>query len=257
MFLVLTTVLDITTELTSDNMISTYIPSTEFERTTSADQETANNTFLLMSTRDLANFISSVDYDITGCLINCTNNGKCKKNIISKKFECSCVEYYYGNDCRTSRRICTNEMQCLNSGTCIDMIEFNKEKNTFEFTYKCNCSEYYYGERCQYEVDLCKNITCSSNGFCKVNATKAAVCNCFKFYSGENCQIRSKELVMIKQVISVSSIIAIVVISVMFLTLVLNDISSLFIKKEMKKNVQGCEEEAKEITNTKELKYTC
>ncbi|RNA15067.1 transmembrane receptor, partial [Brachionus plicatilis] len=127
---ILTTVLDITTELTSDNMISTYIPSIEFERTTSADQETANNTFLLMSTRDLANFISSVDYDITGCLINCTNNGKCKKNIISKKFECSCVEYYYGNDCRTSRRICTNEMQCLNSGTCIDMIEFNREKNT-------------------------------------------------------------------------------------------------------------------------------
>ncbi|RNA17177.1 protocadherin Fat 1 isoform X1 [Brachionus plicatilis] len=179
------------------------------------------------------------------------------ENIISKKFECSCVEYYYGNDCRTSRRICTNEMQCLNSGTCIDMIEFNREKNTFEFTYKCNCSEYYYGERCQYEVDLCQNMTCSSNGFCKVNATKAAVCNCFKFYSGENCQIRSKELVMIKQVISVSSIIAIVVISVMFLTLLLNDISSLFIKKEMKKNVQGCEEEEKEIANTKELKYTC
>lgn len=223
--------------------------------TTSAD-ETPSFSFALMSNEDLTNIMSKVDYDITGCLINCTNNGKCKINKWSNKMECACSDYYFGSDCRENRKICTNRMQCLNSGLCIDIIEFNMEKNVFEFSYKCNCSDYYYGDRCQYEVDLCSNKTCSSNGFCKVNETKQAVCNCFKFYSGENCEIKSNELVVIKRVITVSSIIAIVVISIMFLTLLLNDISSFFIRKDRKKYKSACQVNKIEFVKVEKIKYT-
>lgn len=210
--------------------------------------------FAQMNDKEVSNLLSNIDYDISGCLINCTNNGKCKLNMQSNKIECSCVDFFFGSDCRSNRRICSNQMQCLNSGSCIDIIEFNNEKNTFEFSYQCNCSQYYYGERCQYEVDLCQNKTCSSNGFCKVNETKQAVCNCFKFFSGENCEITSNELVVIKKVITVSSIVAIVVICTMFLTLLLNDITSLIINYDRKKHARKKLKE-KEMIKTEKLIY--
>lgn len=215
---------------------------------------TAVETFFQMSDEEIANLISNVDYDISGCLINCTNNGKCKLNMQSKKIECSCVDFYYGSDCRANRRICSNRMQCINSGSCIDIIEFNQTINKFDFSYKCNCSKYYYGQRCQFEVDLCQNKTCSSNGFCKVNETKEAVCNCFKFYSGENCEITNSELVVIKKVITVSSIVAIVFISSLFLILLLNDITTLFINRNRKKQAKKKLKE-KEIIKKEKLKY--
>ena len=58
------------------------------------------------------------NYDLSGCLVNCSNNGKCNYNSASNKFKCSCFsDYMSGYVCQIDTRPCSSN-PCLNGGVC-------------------------------------------------------------------------------------------------------------------------------------------
>ncbi|RMZ97087.1 hypothetical protein BpHYR1_041940, partial [Brachionus plicatilis] len=75
--------------------------------------------FLSLNSEKLANLISIIDYDISGCLVNCSNHGICKKNHI-RRYECLCEMGHFGKSCEKNKRPCSNAKLCLNNSTCVD-----------------------------------------------------------------------------------------------------------------------------------------
>lgn len=218
---------------TNINNLTTY-SLTKPTLTTSSDISNSKS-FNNLSPQQLSDILESVDYDVTGCLVNCTNNGICEINIANGRFECSCKNDYYGSDCKSNKKLCTGQTLCLNQGTCVDIIEVDNKTNSVYYSYRCECEPNYYGSRCQYEVDLCKNKTCSSNGNCMVNSTKVPWCKCFMFYNGADCEQKSAELVTIIRIISTASVIAIVAIVLIYVMVILIDLSNFYIDKSFKR----------------------
>ncbi|CAF1088212.1 unnamed protein product, partial [Brachionus calyciflorus] len=203
-----------------ENIIEKISYSTKTDQTTS--QKSLKEDFKLLNDEEVIDFVSSVDYDITGCLSNCSNQGNCK--LINQKFQCSCDQHHYGSSCNIARKYCKVEKKCLNSGTCIDLIKYNTELKSYDYDYKCICSENFYGSNCENEVDLCSNLTCSSNGECVLSSLHEPKCKCFQLYSGENCEIKSLSLIVIQNVRITSSVIAIIIIILLFLYIIANDL---------------------------------
>ncbi|CAF0962041.1 unnamed protein product [Brachionus calyciflorus] len=155
------------------------------------------------------NLITSV-FDMTNCLSNCSNNGKCKfKN---NQFSCECLSHFSGATCQVDTRPCSSN-PCLNNATCIDEIESKK--------YNCECvndpetnSQIYYGQNCQFKIDVCENETCSGNGNCK-DFENRPQCECFYLFNGTRCEFESLEMVGIKKVMTITSIVAICVLAIL------------------------------------------
>ena len=164
-----------------------------------------------------------LESDLNDCLQNCSNNGICKLNGWKFKLECDCFESYAGSKCETSLDPCISNNPCLNNGTCI------LKPNSYE----CSCDENtFYGTNCEHRIDMCANYTCLNRGICKINEkTFSPYCSCLKYFSGETCEIQSSELVTIKNIISVASITAIIIIIVFYLIFILNDVFKYFIFK--------------------------
>lgn len=205
-------------------------PITEFQPT--EPNITAVSSVILNNSNDkyfnnesIIELLKTINYDINGCLVNCSNNGVCKLNKYNK-YECSCISNYSGLSCQINIRPCSQNNHCLNSGTCVDTMEFDGNTKKDYFSYKCLCSDRYYGSNCEYEVDLCQNNTCSSKGYCKYNISKSngSECECFKYYSGSNCEFVSNEFKTIVVVVRASSIIAIIFICLIYVILIGNDI---------------------------------
>ena len=128
--------------------------------------------------------------DITQCLLNCSNNGKCIYNPIKNSFICDCIQNYTGSSCQIDKRPCnSNKLQCMNNGECIN-------NNDYNFT--CNCSYPFYGNRCQFKINICQNIKCTNQGICKIINNTIPTCYCFPGYSGDNCEISSSKAKVIK-----------------------------------------------------------
>ena len=163
-------------------------------------------------------------YDITPCLLNCSNNGVC--SFENSNFLCKCIEnYYYGNKCDLDKRFCSS-FQCFNNGECIN--QFNATTNTYDF--ECKCQFPFYGRRCESKIDLCStNSTCVPNqGRCEINGTET-ICKCFSGYSGDNCEIISTKVKIVKSV-KTGSIALTVCFGILFLGLILiNDISNFYL----------------------------
>lgn len=124
--------------------------------------------------------------------------------------------------------------------------------NEIEYNFNCTCSEYYYGSRCENEIDLCINTTCSMKGVCEVNSTKIPTCKCLLFYSGLDCEIKSEQLVIVTNIISMASVIAIISIISFYVIIVLVDVSNVFIEKHAGKNSK----EKKSIRKNRMEKYS-
>ena len=129
--------------------------------------------------------LQSSQYDINKCLLNCSNIGICKLNTQTNAYYCECEKYFVGTSCQTDTRFCISSNPCLNNGSCIVL-----GNNT---SFRCECGANYYGIFCEKQVDYCLNRTCSSHGYCLVNATvKLAQCRCYRGFSGDDCELRDE-----------------------------------------------------------------
>ena len=124
-------------------------------------------TFQQLSPIQVVNLLDST-YDLSGCIVNCSNKGLCKFDTTKNMFNCECnSDYIIGSACQMDTRPCSLN-SCLNNGTCLDYTNnqtFDLELNSNR-TYVCLCDKNYEGENCESRIDLCLNFTCSGNGYC-------------------------------------------------------------------------------------------
>jgi hypothetical protein len=194
---------------------------------------TKNDSFMNKQPGEKIQLMSN--YDMSACMLNCSGNGVCKFS--NNKYSCICFPDYVGEKCQTNSRPCTN-YPCLNNGECFDFLNVNQTilTNQKVWDFSCNCSQFYFGERCESKINVCQNETCSGNGHCFDNSS-VATCKCFIYFSGPRCEIEESQLKTIKQVISVTAITAILLISAFYLSFFVMDIiklSSIFQEKNQK-----------------------
>ncbi|CAF1105149.1 unnamed protein product, partial [Brachionus calyciflorus] len=215
-----------THRLTPENLlVSSSLISTENTNYLQSTQSNKNIINLFDDIKLVLNLLDSKS-DLNDCLTNCSGHGQCK---LAKdfKFICECFENYAGSNCASNTLPCWSN-PCLYNGTCIN--------NLTDSSYTCDCQkDFYFGKNCEFKKDVCVNETCSKNGNCYDENNKPK-CQCFSKYSGEKCEIESEELKIIKNVISVSSIIAIIIIVVTYLSLILSDLTNFWIKINPKKS---------------------
>jgi hypothetical protein len=153
------------------------------------------------------------NYDLSGCIVNCSNHGTCKFDAVNNLFSCACDLYYSDKSCSTDLRQCSSN-PCLNNSTCVDYsntIDYNMTSivsPNSTSTFYCFCNKYYQGTFCETKIDVCKNQTCSSHGNC-IDKNSMPKCECFSMYQGDYCEIQSSELKAIQTIISITSVIAI------------------------------------------------
>ena len=173
--------------------------------------------------QQILNIFQTNDYDLTGCLYNCSQNGQCILDPSSQMYSCNCLTNFVGTSCQSDVRPCS-KYPCLNNGTCI-----NVDTNDL-LSFKCECQYPYYGVFCEVKGNLCENITCSSHGYCWADE-KQAQCKCFIDFYGDNCENVTVFIKIIKNVRITSLLICLTCISLFWLIIVLNDVSNLFISK--------------------------
>ena len=170
----------------------------------------------------------SSNYDMSMCIVNCTNRGSCVFDLLNNKYKCACSQHYSGLSCQSDSRACSLN-PCLNNGTCVD-VNSNTTTNRSSSGFSCECQKEYSGVYCQNKINICANETCSGNGYCEDIDNKPK-CKCFNMYEGENCNIQSSQLIAIKAFIKMSSILAIIVIICFYLVILLMDLFKYFIKR--------------------------
>ena len=188
--------------------------------------------FSLLNNSEIINLLNS-NYDLSGCIVNCSNNGQCKFNSIINNFYCSCYSIYFGGyACQIDTRPCSSN-PCLNNATCVD---YSTSSNYSSSSFSCVCDEYYMykGVYCESKIDVCRNETCSTNGYC-LDLNNKAKCVCSSMYWGERCEMESNELKTEKQIISIASILAIIIIILFYIFIVLLDVAKFCCEKKVKK----------------------
>ena len=110
-------------------------------------------------THDLLNS----NYDLSGCMTNCSNKVSCRFDTVLNKFYCLCDSIYSsGSACNVDIRPCSSN-PCLNNGTCVDYsngLRYNMSVPD-NVTYSCLCNKHYKGENCEEKINICQNETCS------------------------------------------------------------------------------------------------
>ena len=161
------------------------------------------------------------NYDMGGCIVNCTNHGSCVFDSANNKFVCACDAYYTGTACEIDTRPCSSS-PCLNNATCVDLFS-----NSSTSVFSCECGISYEGVYCQNKINVCANETCSSNGVCE-DVNSLPKCKCFSMYEGDKCSTQSNQLKTIQSLISMTSIIAIIVIVCFYLMIIVMDLITFF-----------------------------
>jgi hypothetical protein len=225
-----------TSTSTTSNLTSAITSSTTmtFTKISSVSGISDSNSLLFTSLFNIEQLNSSLmtnllnsNYDLSGCIVNCSNNGQCKFDSLINNFFCSCNSIYLsGYACQIDSRPCSSN-PCLNNATCVD---YSNSKSYNSSSFSCLCDEYHSGAYCESEIDICQNETCSRNGNC-FDLNKKPKCKCFNMYSGDRCELESNELKTTKQIISYSTIIAIAVIIMFYCCFFLMDISKYLCKK--------------------------
>ena len=175
------------------------------------------------------------NYDLSGCLVNCSNNGQCKFDSLINNFFCSCSSIYLsGYACQIDTRPCSSN-PCLNNATCVDYsnsANYNMSSllSTNSSSFYCLCNQYHKGYFCELEIDVCQNETCSSNGNCFAS-NHMPKCKCFNMYSGDKCEFESSDLKTVKAMISFTTFLAIIIIVLFYCVFVLMDITKYFCKR--------------------------
>ncbi len=166
---------------------------------------------------------SKYEYDLTNCLINCSNQGECIFSLKTNRYVCVCGS---NSSCQYNLRPCAR-YPCLNNGTCVE---------NSAYLFKCECVLNYNGTFCENELIVCtKNITCSKNGYCVKNGS-LPLCKCFINYFGDQCEFESNFIKIVRSVTWTSLIICLVCIASFVLIIILNDLWSWRIRQENKRN---------------------
>jgi hypothetical protein len=190
--------------------------------------------FAQLSPTQIKNILNS-SYDLSGCIVNCSNNGLCMFDTVNNKFICSCDSVYLGGyACQIDTRPCSSN-PCLNNATCVDYsnsMNYNMSSiiSNNSSSFYCLCNEFYKGANCESKIDLCQNETCSNNGNC-YDSNNLPKCKCLSMYSGDKCETESNELKAVKKLISLASILAIVIIISFYSCFLLMDITKFLCKK--------------------------
>ncbi len=171
----------------------------------------------------LNDLLGNYTSDLSSCLTNCSNQGICVLDS-QQRFICECNQYRSGFYCQSDTRPCSSN-PCLNRGTCTNIAN--------DTLYECKCDNLLnFGKRCENKFDLCLNSSlCIINqGICQMNETQS-FCKCFKDYTGLSCEIMSTSLVIRKAFISVTTIIAIVVMACYVIMILCFDFTKYCVKK--------------------------
>ena len=195
--------------------------------------------FFLLKPNIIIELLNS-NYDLSGCLVNCTNKGRCKYNSSNDKIICSCFsKYMSGYACQIDTRPCSSN-PCLNNATCVDYtnsanynISSSLLSNRSDSFY-CLCDKFYFGAHCESKIDICQNETCSNNGNC-FELDYMPKCKCFNMFLGEKCEFESSELKTKKIIISFTTKLAIIVLALFFSLFIMMDLSKYYFKCFSKK----------------------
>lgn len=167
---------------------------------------------------------------INNCLTNCSFHGMCVYSNLTN-LVCVCNQNYTGSTCSISLNACATN-PCINGGSCVTKYATDNTTSSLAYSFECQCSKSYTGVYCQTPVNQCINETCSGHGSCmlsRINQTDLdAYCKCFYLYAGKKCETASTKLVIIRAVVSTSSIIAIIVIVSLYGLMMLLDAERLY-----------------------------
>jgi len=184
------------------------------------------------SLKDILDILSSDDYDLTGCLVNCTNQGLCMLDSSIKKYICKCNTFYIGSSCQIDTRPCST-MPCLNNGTCVNTNNSSQNqtdsKKNDNFECVCN-SDFFYGQYCEMRVDLCLNKTCSMHGYCSIQTeTNKAKCNCFDGFRGSECEFENIKARLVRDSLKYTSLVVFLASIITFVMFIVgNDVMNFF-----------------------------
>ena len=236
----------ITTSLsTSSNALSTSfttMASTAYTLSNTGSTAATNTiNFAQLNSSQIIGILNS-NFDLRGCIVNCSNNGQCQFNSLINNFFCSCNSIYLsGYACQIDTRPCSSN-PCLNNATCVDFSNsgyYNMSSliGANSSSFYCACDHYYKGTFCESKIDVCQNETCSSNGNC-FDLNNKAKCECYSMYSGDRCESESNELKAIKAIISLASILAIIIIVLFYSCIVFMDITKYCCKRVNQRRYQ-------------------
>ena len=187
--------------------------------------------------------ILTTTYDLNNCISKCSNNGKCK--FIDNTFKCICDADFSGSKCELDQRPCSNDIQCLNSIKCENILNETKPNSNGlylqnYYDYKCHCKENFIGRKCEMKINICDNETCSGNGICSIQnenkANETIECKCFGtgLYEGKYCQLKTTKKKVIEVTTRTTYYIAIVVLVSLYTIAVLSDLHSFYASKKNK-----------------------
>ena len=183
------------------------------------------NSFTNMSSSQLNQILSNTPGSLTGCLLSCSNQGKCALNSLTNQMGCVCNQYFTGMSCEYDTRACISS-PCLNGGNCTNVFT----QNTTSF--KCSCTNIYYGINCENQVDLCLNSTCAKGqGYCKVSGSTAK-CVCLSGYVGVDCNEKSSALKTQSTIVSLASVLAFIIMGLFWFLVFFMDYLKYFIIKD-------------------------
>ena len=166
----------------------------------------------------IAFILSLPNQDLTGCLMNCSNTGKC---VFTKgKFECECLSSFNGPTCSTSTDLCLLN-PCLNNGGC----RLNDSNTPLGFV--CDCVPPYYGAYCEKKRNVCLGyLKCVQHrGLC-VASLGVPHCKCFQNYFGDVCQNEMPLFKRNKEIGQATAAIAIVIPMLIIVLLLIFDITN-------------------------------
>lgn len=212
-------------EHTTTSTTTTSFTTTESTTSAISTNITTNLNLNNVNASQLNDILSNAVGSITGCLLKCSNKGFCHYDSDTKQIGCTCNQYFTGSSCEHDIRPCSS-YPCLYNGNCTNVFS----QNLTSFT--CECDNMYYGKYCENQKDLCQNSSCvQSQSYCKVVGS-SATCVCFGGYIGVNCEEKSRSLETRNKIVSVTSILAILILVLFCCLIVFMD----FLKYHVMKN---------------------
>lgn len=167
---------------------------------------------------------------INNCLTNCSFHGKCVYSNLTNLI-CVCYQNYTGSTCSISLNVCETN-PCFNGGSCVTKYQADNTTSALTYSFECQCSKSYTGIYCQTPINQCINETCSGHGSCMLNQINQtdldAYCKCYYLYTGKKCETASTKLIIIRAVMTTSSIIAIIVIFSLYSLMMFLDAERLY-----------------------------
>lgn len=172
--------------------------------------------------------LSSSQHNLNDCLSNCSNHGRCSKNILDDSssktlINCECDMLFSGGSCHVDTRFCSTN-SCLNNATCIDhSTSNNKTKNQLQF--ECACQVGFHGVYCELQDDLCSQFDpCNGHGQCSSHGNRTE-CECFIDFDGDRCENEDFQMKIMRKLFTISSLVLLLsAISLFVFLIVGNDV---------------------------------